>query len=613
MNSLLAGSLFVVALGLAGFALLSRERSRAGGVLALIATILGGLSALSRPSSPQPPAGTPELHRLEGYLGGGACRECHPSEYASHARSYHQSMTRRASELAWDGESSPRLPARVEAEGRTFDMARPIAGAAPTVTGPSMHDVARRLLAAGSRASEGRSSPFEHAPIVTRSVPLVTGSHHYLAFWVEDGPDAELRQLPFVYLLADRAFAPRREVFLMPADTPPHVARFNGACIQCHTVAGMPGEHAGRFETKVADFGIGCEACHGPGREHAEKYRSPLSRFSARAKEASHGYRSPERLAPAESSVLCGQCHSYFVPQEPDVWWESGLVNANKGKFPAPPELPGRTLLTWEEPEVAQSLGVSRDLGTIFWGDGTVLVGGREYNGLIRSACYELGSGEKKLGCLTCHSMHNAEPDDQLKASFELSCAECHSEPAGSPEAHSHHSQAIGCVDCHMPKTTYALMKAIRSHRITSPRPSTAEPPSACVLCHTAETKEWLDDGWASLRSSKSATPGHPPDKADGRPLGGFLSIAGNAVTRAILARALVEPRAIEQTGKAYARALLDALRDDPYPVVRRIAATALTQLEASSAPEILVTPPSEAELRAWKAARDNTDQVVSE
>lgn len=613
MTSLLAGLLFVATLGLAGFALFSRERSRAAAALALFATTVAALSALSRSPSPPPPQGTPEVHRSGGYIGSGSCRECHPSEYASHARTYHRTMTRKAAELAWDGQSSPQLPARIEAEGRIFDLTRPAPGAAPTVTGPSMHDVARRILADSSEERDSRSNPFQHAPVVTRSVPLVTGSHHYLAFWVEDGDGVELRQLPFVYLLTEKAFAPRREVFLMPSHTPPHVARFNGACIQCHTVAGMPAEQDGRFDTKVADFGIGCEACHGPGRKHAEKYRSPLARLHARTQDTPSEYQSPARLPAADSSVLCGQCHSYFVPSDPDKWWESGFLSASQDTGPPPPELPGRTLLTWEQPEVAQSLGVSRDLGTIFWDDGTVLVGGREYNGLIRSACYELGEGDRKLGCLSCHSMHNADPVDQLKVNYERACVDCHAGLARSPESHSHHPQEIGCVDCHMPKTTYALMKAIRSHRITSPRPQATKPPNACVLCHTSESKEWLEKGWDRLSAPEATPPDPLPAPAESRPLGGYLSIAGSAVTRAIMARALVEPFALAQTGKAYARTLLDALADDPYPVVRRITASALVELEASSAPELRVAPPSAAELSAWRAERDNTDQVVSE
>jgi len=156
-------------------------------------------------------------------------------------------------------------------------------------------------------------------------------------------------------------------------------------------------------------------------------------------------------------------------------------------------------------------------------------------------------------------------------------------------------------------------MKAIRSHRIPSPRPQATKPPNACVLCHASESKEWLEKGWDRLSAPEATPPDPLPAPAESRPLGGYLSIAGSAVTRAIMARALVEPFALAQTGKAYARTLLDALADDPYPVVRRITASALVELEASSAPELRVAPPSAAELSAWRAERDNTDQVVSE
>ena len=56
---------------------------------------------------------------------------------------------------------------------------------------------------------------------------------------------------------------------------------------------------------------------------------------------------------------------------------------------------------------------------TRFWPDGRVRVGGREYPGIVQSACFESG----ELTCLSCHRMHQdaADPrtveewaDDQL-------------------------------------------------------------------------------------------------------------------------------------------------------------------------------------------------------
>lgn len=575
-------------------------------------------AVISRPQTALPAPGVPKLHHESGYLGSGACRECHPSEHASFSRTYHRTMTRRSEDVPWDGQNAPNLPAHVEVEGRSFDLSMADGeDEVPRVTGPDLHEVAARLAVLRTEdARMARRESYGRAPSVTRKLPLVTGSHHYLAFWVENGDRRELRQLPFVYLLQERAFAPRAEVFLQPRDALPHVARWNGACIQCHSVAGMPKESEGSFDTQVAELGISCEACHGPGRAHAEGYRSPFARLAARTSGARDTYQNPARLPAAESSALCGQCHSYFVPGSPDLWWDSGFVDPNGGPKAVPPALPSRTLITWEEPERAREASLSRDLGTIFWPDGSVLVGGREYNGLIASACYERGQDERKLGCLSCHSMHDAEPSDQLLPDFESACTTCHESVGSNPGAHSHHPKDIGCADCHMPKTAYALMKSIASHRITVPRPDSEEPPSACALCHTTRSARWLREEGVRLFDPARALSISPPADAETgseEPLAGRLTIAGGAVTRAILASALVEPEALSQSGKAYARTLLLQLESDPYPVVERIARRSLTILDRSQAPETGQPPPSEEELDAWHKARDTSIQIVSE
>ena len=47
-----------------------------------------------------------------------------------------------------------------------------------------------------------------------------------------------------------------------------HVTRWNDNCVFCHNVAPNPGRDpaTGAFSTTVAELGIACEACHGPGR-----------------------------------------------------------------------------------------------------------------------------------------------------------------------------------------------------------------------------------------------------------------------------------------------------------------------------------------------------------
>ena len=70
-------------------------------------------------------------------------------------------------------------------------------------------------------------------------------------------------------------FGPLGEAYA--AEARPVLVRF---CVDCHATAGQPGIAADSAETRVAELGIACEACHGPAGTHAEKNRSPLHRYA---------------------------------------------------------------------------------------------------------------------------------------------------------------------------------------------------------------------------------------------------------------------------------------------------------------------------------------------
>src|SRR5690606_12057776 len=167
-----------------------------------------------------------------------------------------------------------------------------------------------------------------NAPSVERRIEMTTGSHHYQAFWVLGQRGNELWQFPFVYHFESQRFIPRDDAFLQPPDAKPHRARWNSNCIQCHAVMGQPAhdEASDRFESSVVELGIACEACHGPGRQHAERHKNPVTRYRQRASEAADPtIVNPARLAPDRAAAVCGQCHSYFVPRDPKDWWQHGF------------------------------------------------------------------------------------------------------------------------------------------------------------------------------------------------------------------------------------------------------------------------------------------------
>lgn len=544
---------------------------------------------------------------------------CHPGEYSSWHDSYHRTMTRRPAEIAWGSERGPALPVALNDRHFSFLLSRKETEV--VARGPDLHVAAQRLHLMNREARGGGSEPpseaavrraLEGVPTVQRPIALVTGSHHYLAFWVENGVDRELRQLPFVYHLAEQAWTPRDESFLQPPDSPPYLATWNSNCIQCHAVAGEPREaewydEAGllqvRYRSRVAELGIACEACHGPGRAHADHHRNPLHRITGRAPRGA-ALVNPAHLSAADGSSICGQCHAYFVPKNEATFWESGYATF----FPPRDALSdSRELLSYGATS-DETPWLSRELDSIFWPDGTMRVGGREYAGLIESACYLRGSGETQLGCTSCHSMHDSDPNDQLTREAALDpnapCRSCHE---GTSDHSRHTAGSIGtsCVECHMPKTTYALLGAIRSHRIQIPRPEDTSVPSACALCHMDRTVDWLrrhaTEGAAAAQASEPGAIG----------VGVRGALSGNAAERAIYAAALGSPTTRTTIGRGLARALLEQLSGDPYHAVRRIAQRGLGTLPE---PPHNATPPLDASVvRKLLSERDQRDVVISE
>jgi len=552
-----------------------------------------------------------------GYVGSGACQSCHPSAYRSWHDSFHRTMTRPVRDLAWDGEHAPRLPITLEGDQGNYTLSRSDDGSIDA-RGPDLHAPDRK--------------------VVERKLVLATGSHHYLAFWLTGPVGRELRQFPFVFLLGEKTWAPRREVFLAPPHETDNPPSWNANCIQCHAVAGEPRQSEGaspeswvRYESQVAELGIACEACHGPGGNHAARMRAPWERERAhrQPREGPDDPNAPEleivnpaRLTAAQSSAICGQCHAYFLPVRPDEWWSHGYT---KRSAPAVDLADSRSLLAAASAELAERAALSHELTSIFWSDGSVRVGGREYNGLLQSPCFEHGTGQRQLSCASCHGMHQGKPDDQLRPDLSRRqlCSQCHQEVASDAD-HSGHAPSVNapdCVDCHMPKTSYALLKGIASHRISSPGRKLTDPPSACALCHVDRSAAWLDAALVRLfpdlrpappgagpATTETATPDEP-DVA----LGARQLLAGNAAERALFASALADPGARSLVDSAWSIRLLDRLADDPYPAVRRIARRAEREIRAQpKAARPASALPNEL-LDALEEARDDRAIVISE
>jgi len=580
-------------------------RERPAALLLGSMTLAGVLMAVATTSAHKTPPPAPIAREGEGFVTSNACRSCHPAEYSSWHASYHRRMTQ-AGELtavaAGELQQGGRL--RVDASGRSVELF-------------SRRDqLWARLPDPGVTAaapSDAYEASFRAAPLRDVRVELLTGSHHHQAFWVAGARKGELVAFPAVYSIDEQRLLPRRDAFLNPPEDPEQLVRWNSNCVQCHAVAGQPAhdEATDAFATSAAELGIACEGCHGAGGEHVRRMQNPVDRYRAHAgQRAELGIVNPEQLSSERASQVCGRCHSYFFPKNEASWWQHGFAQS----YAPGGALEDAQLLL--SPEILAAPG-SPELGasaeSLFYRDGTIRVGGREYNGLVRSPCFERGQGSQKLGCLSCHSLHRGAPDDQLDPDKlgNQACAGCHERQASNLTAHTHHGAASPgslCYNCHMPHTSYALLGAIRSHRVASPSfdRATRDRPNACNLCHLERSEAWAA---AQASALYGARPSFALERAPARrdvPAGAVFALAGDAAVRAITAAALGRHESSDDAPALRAQLLAHLVEDD-YAAVRAIAQRSRRPHPAGAAP---LAPELVSELMA---SRDRRPVTIAE
>ena len=443
-------------------------------------------------------------------------------------------------------------------------------------------------------ASRGADIDNLRVPTVRRQVIMITGSHHLQHFWVGSRRGGGLFNLPWEYHIAEARWIPMADAHVIPPDEPRGVTHWNSQCIRCHAVNGVPGldRKTGRWSTNVAELGIACEACHGPAGEHVRHHRDHSNPTRPVAADGSDPtIINPARLSSKRSAEICGQCHSTFhLTDESGQSDFAGFLARGSSYRPGDDLASHARMLSPYKPGSSNRPTAFRsmywnenDSRGAYWSDGAVRVGGREYLGLLDSACFIKG----ELSCLSCHSMHDSDPAGQVAEAMDgnRACVQCHTsigKDARTIEAHTHHpagSSGSLCYNCHMPHTSFALLRAIRSHRIDSPHAGTGSRfarPNACNLCHLDRTLEWtagvLDDWYGIERPSLSR------DERDTAASVLWL-LRGDAAQRVVTAWHMGWKPALDISNPVgWQPAFLATLLDDPYAVVRYVAARSLTR-----------------------------------
>ena len=199
-------------------------------------------------------------------------------------------------------------------------------------------------------------------------------------------------------------------------------------CLECHAswFEPVPDPTAiNRYRHTGAMLGISCETCHGSGREHVRRARSPLHPLLPRA------IINPARLPRARQLDECALCHGGTAAL----------------RTPAFSHVPGQPLQRrhdlWTRPDT-----------------GEIDVHGNQVALLERSRCFR----SSQMTCATCHDVHREQRD---VVALSGRCLTCHT--LQSCGLFPRHGQELAgrCVDCHMPaRTSTTLISNYLGHPV---------------------------------------------------------------------------------------------------------------------------------------------------
>lgn len=206
--------------------------------------------------------------------------------------------------------------------------------------------------------------------------------------------------------------------------------RVTDDCISCHAGRPIPAANfPNRYEGNAFhELAIGCERCHGPGREHIEWHRS-INPAATPSIPASHDpIVNPAKLTPHLRESVCNQCH---------ISGSARIVRHGLGEFDF---RPGRDL---------DDFWTILHAGSEVAEDGTTKAVNHVQQ-MQESACFKNSDG--RLGCISCHDPHST-PAPTLAADFyRQRCLNCHQTAACSEQPSIREAQQDSCIGCHMPQ-----------------------------------------------------------------------------------------------------------------------------------------------------------------
>lgn len=233
-------------------------------------------------------------------------------------------------------------------------------------------------------------------------------------------------------------------------------------CAGCHATGVDP------VKKTFKEPGIGCEACHGPGSNHAKAI--PGFEIATIV--------NPVRLTTSAEAQICGSCHTAGRDKSGQYTYPVGYMTAR-----------GVANLRLFFDSVNQ-----KDNPDMFWPSGDSKAYHQQYLDWQRSEHAKTG-----VSCTNCHTIHLGKTTFQTKLVGDNLCKSCHS-TMGYRSAHRIHTFG-SCIACHMPRTVESATAGDeRSHtfKFISPEFSikmggAEKQPNSCSDCHHHEKTPLID------------------------------------------------------------------------------------------------------------------------
>lgn len=517
---------------------------------AIIAAVVAALVFASQPTYRGLRAGKADAD----YLDSQKCLACHADHFASWRRTHHSRMTQQAKPETVQGDfigdnsfEYLGVSAKMERRDGMFTMVLNFA--------------------------DGRRQVY--------SIDRIIGSRRIEQYISRQGN--QYVRLPLAYDLMNRRWMSLNGSFFYPDGDNffQHLAVWDQNCVFCHNVKAQPQmdlNTRGKFDTEVAELGIACGACHGAAASHAERASSPFTREWWRLSNSAEKHIvHPARLTAERSMMVCGHCHGQRVPQPTERIQEI----LTKGD----PYNAGDDLARFYRPVTRETRIGEFSFANRFWQNGSPRLTAYEYQGVLRSACFQKGEHSNRINCLSCHSMHDGDIKGQIKPEnrTDKPCLNCHqqfAQPAQLAAHTGHKAESIGsrCYDCHMPRVVYGVMAFHRTHDITVPDASLTAAqfvPNACNQCHLDKSVNWAIAESKRLWPQRFGNAQPSRDEIFNQPESIRALFAGDALTRAMAAEALSGGGAMKPDADWANPFLIEAFNDN-YPIVRFFAANGL-------------------------------------